>query len=161
LTGDLVSPRPGGRPAPRWSSGSSRRPSGRALVAAALIAAGCSSAPKQLLPRPAKGQVLAYRGPDGVWKDETGEVAMPVVTHHVNPLVPPYRGDAVSGAVELKARVSDEGVVEEVVVIKSLSRAMDQEAITAVRQWRYRPATLAGQPVEVWLRVTVTYHFTG
>jgi TonB family protein len=136
-----------------------RGPLGRAVITVVLaIGAGCSSTTSQ---PPTKGQVLAYQGSDGAWHDPTDEIAVPVLTHHVNPLVPPYRGDAVSGTVELKARVSDKGVVDDVVVLKSLSRAMDQEAITAVRQWRYRPATLAGKSVAVWLKVTVSYHFSG
>jgi protein TonB len=85
---------------------------------------------------------------------------LPVLTHHVDPAPPPYRRDAVSGTVGLKALVSSKGVVAEVTVVKSLSSAMDQEAIKAVRQWRYRPATLAGQPVAVWLTITVSYHFS-
>lgn len=139
-----------------------RRPLGRALNVVALATIfGCSSAATQPHSPTANRQVLSYQGTDGAWHDQTDEVAMPVLTHHVNPLVPPYRGDAVSGTVELKARVSEKGIVEDVVVLKSLSRAMDQEAVTAVRQWRYRPATLAGQAVPVWLRVTVSYHFAG
>jgi protein TonB len=125
------------------------------------VGVGCSTTTSQPQPPPAKKQVLAYQGSDGAWHDPTDELAMPVLTHHVNPLVPPYRRDAVSGTVELKARISDKGVVEDVVVLRSLSRAMDNEAIAAVRQWRYRPATLAGQSVAVWLKVTVSYHFSG
>ena len=130
------------------------------IAMAVIIAVGCSSGMNQPTSPPASSQVLAYQSADGAWHEQAGDVALPVITHHVNPLVPPYRRDAVSGVIGLKALVSSTGMVEDVVVLRSLSSAMDEEAIKAVRQWRYRPATLAGQPVAVWLTITVRYQFT-
>ncbi len=42
---------------------------------------------------------------------------------------------------------------------KSLSHAMDQEAVKAAQQWRFSPATLNGEAVTVWMTNTVTYSF--
>ncbi len=57
----------------------------------------------------------------------------------------------------MKLLVSREGIVQDVVVMESVNDAMDRQAVLAARQWGYKPATLEGEPVAVWLRVTVTW----
>jgi protein TonB len=66
----------------------------------------------------------------------------------------------VQGEVELEAVVNPDGSVDRVRVTRSLDSTfgLDQEAIKAVRQWRFMPGTLKGQPVPV--RVTVVLSFT-
>ena len=48
------------------------------------------------------------------------------------------------------------GSVEDVRVLKSVNPLLDASAVRAVGQWRYRPATLNGRAVRVYLTVTVT-----
>jgi protein TonB len=38
-----------------------------------------------------------------------------------------------------------------------MNSMLDQAALEAVRQWRYTPTLLNGQPVEVVMTVTVTF----
>jgi protein TonB len=56
----------------------------------------------------------------------------------------------------LEAVISENGNVEGVKVLASRG-LLDQAAIDAVRQWRYRPATLNGKPVRVYFTVTVDF----
>jgi len=87
-------------------------------------------------------------------------VVFPVLRHRVSPGVP-SPAERVSGVVSLKIQVMKTGAVGEVVVTKSLSHAMDLEAITAVHQWSYSPATLHGEAVAVWMTITISYQFAG
>ena len=76
---------------------------------------------------------------------------------------PNYTADAmrakVQGQVELEAVVNPDGSVDRVKVTRSLDSTfgLDQEAIKAVRQWRFVPGTLKGQPVPVRVSVELTF----
>jgi len=141
----------------------SRRPTSlaRAILVVVVVTAlgpGCvSSAP----PPPAPpSRILAYQDSAGGWREDTAAVVFPVLRHRVSPGIP-SPAERVSGEVSLKVQVTKRGDVGEVVVIKSLSHAMDLEAITAVHQWSYSPATLNGEAVAVWMTITVSYQFAG
>jgi len=62
----------------------------------------------------------------------------------------------VTGVVLLKAVISKEGEIKELQVVSGhpllVAAAMD-----AVKQWRYRPYLLNGDPVEVETNITVTF----
>ena len=57
----------------------------------------------------------------------------------------------------LEAVITESGEVDEIRVLKSAGAVLDRAASDAVRQWRYRPATLNGRAVSVYLSVIV--HF--
>ena len=59
------------------------------------------------------------------------------------------------GVAMFEAVVSAEGVVTSVRVLRSQSRQLDALLMQAIRQWRYKPATYKGQPVSVYLTITV------
>lgn len=60
------------------------------------------------------------------------------------------------GRVELHALISTDGSVESLEVISG-DPMFIQSALTAVRDWRYQPTLLNGQPVEVDTHITVIY----
>ena len=62
----------------------------------------------------------------------------------------------VEGKVILQAVITESGTVESVKVLRS-NPLLDEAAIAAVRRWRYKPATLDGQPVKVYFTVIVTF----
>ena len=64
----------------------------------------------------------------------------------------------VQGIVILEALIEQDGSVGDVRVLRSIA-LLDQAAVEAVRQWRFTPTLLNGQPVEVLM--TVTVNFTG
>src|SRR5690606_28176003 len=69
------------------------------------------------------------------------------------------RNRGMSGWVELEFTVRADGSTDDVVVTNSSPRrTFDNAAITAVRQWRYKPVIRDGQPVEQ--RAAVRIRFT-
>jgi len=74
---------------------------------------------------------------------------------------PVYPVDAkaahVQGTVVLKAVIGTDGTVKELTVVSGPDM-LQQAALDAVRQWRYKPYLLNGEPVEV--RTTINIIFT-
>lgn len=62
----------------------------------------------------------------------------------------------VEGIVILEAVISEDGSVQDVRVLRSKA-LLDDAAVEAVRQWRYTPTLLGGQPVPVVITVTVSF----
>jgi len=60
------------------------------------------------------------------------------------------------GRVELHAIISATGTIESLEVISG-DPLFIQSALSAVREWRYRPTILNGRPIEVDTRITVIY----
>lgn len=65
----------------------------------------------------------------------------------------------VQGKVLLDAVIGKDGSVENLKVISGPTK-LQQSALDAVRQWKYKPFLLNGQPVAVDTTVTVTYSLT-
>jgi TonB family protein len=67
------------------------------------------------------------------------------------------RRAGVSGDVLLDIVVRHDGSVGDVRLRRGLGLGLDQQAITAVRQWRFAPATRQGAPVDVLVEVAVEF----
>jgi len=83
----------------------------------------------------------------------------PVLSYEVKPK---YTKDAmdrkVQGTVGLKAIVQADGTVaDQVEVTKSLDPDLDEAAITAAKQWRFRPGTKDGTAVNVQVNLEMTF----
>jgi periplasmic protein TonB len=63
----------------------------------------------------------------------------------------------IQGTVVLKAIITTTGSVEEIQVLKPVHPRLDAAADRAVRQWRYKPATLNTRAVRVFLSVSVAF----
>jgi len=88
-----------------------------------------------------------------------GEVKAPVLQQKVDPTYPEAARKArMEGVVILEAIITASGSVEDVRVLKSVNPLLDASAVRAVQQWRYKPATLNGRAVRVYLTVTVTFN---
>lgn len=88
-----------------------------------------------------------------------GQIDAPALVHRVEPYYPSFAVSArIQGVVILEAIVDDEGQVAEVRVLRSVNRVLDIEAERAVRQWRYSPLVLNGQPTPFILTVTLSFH---
>jgi|ERR1700684_1419923 len=67
--------------------------------------------------------------------------------------------DKVQGTVELSAIVTPEGRATNITVTKSLDRRLDQNAIRAVRDWKFAPALDPdGKPVAVSQKIQCVFH---
>jgi TonB family protein len=87
-------------------------------------------------------------------------VSMPRVLHKVNPEYTPEALRAkLEGTVLLQAVVRTHGVPSDISVLRSLDRrlGLDQQAVAALRQWRFAPGQRAGQPVPVLVQVEMNF----
>ncbi len=67
------------------------------------------------------------------------------------------RKAGVEGVVILRVIINKQGTVESVKLLKKLGFGLDEEAVRAVKQWKFKPALLNGKPVAVYYNLTV--HF--
>jgi protein TonB len=93
--------------------------------------------------------------------DKTGrDVKRPVLIKEVKPnYTKGARRRKVEGLVELRAVVLTDGTVgDEVTITQSLDEELDQQAVKAAKQWKFRPGMVDGKPVAV--HVTIELSFT-
>lgn len=77
--------------------------------------------------------------------------------HDVPPQYPSEAGRArIQGTVVLMAVIGKDGTVKDVTVESGLP-ILAQAAIDAVKQWRYKPYLIDGNPVEVDSRITINF----
>ena len=72
-------------------------------------------------------------------------------------MYPPIAVSAtIEGTVILEALVDQDGRVESVKVLRSMT-VLDRPAIAAVKQWRYSPVLSNGKPEKFILTVAITF----
>ncbi len=54
----------------------------------------------------------------------------------------------ISGIVKLKFTVDIEGHAKDIEVVQSVGYGLDENAVKAVRTWKFEPATKDGKPIE-------------
>jgi TonB family protein len=92
-----------------------------------------------------------------VYKPGAG-VSAPVAVKQVKPQYTTAAREAkVSGIVQLECVVETTGSVGDVKVTRSLDEGLDQEAIKAVKQWRFEPGAKDGKPVPVLITLEMTF----
>jgi protein TonB len=93
-----------------------------------------------------------------VWKGEAVQEAL-----LVNRVVPVYpelaRQMRIEGTVRLQAVIARDGSVQSLVILSG-HPMLAKAAVAAVREWRYRPTLLRGEPVEVETFITVIFTLT-
>lgn len=87
-----------------------------------------------------------------------GGASAPQLIHKVDP---EYSEEARKarhqGVVELYIEVEPDGTVSRVVVRKNLGLGLDEKAIAAVRQWKFKPGLKDGKPVTTGAYVSVRF----
>ena len=63
----------------------------------------------------------------------------------------------IQGIVVVETIIDTQGSVTDVRVLKSLPMGLSESAVDAVKQWRFRPATLDRRPVSVYFTLTVKF----
>jgi protein TonB len=88
-------------------------------------------------------------------------VTQGLLIHKVQPAYPPLARQArIQGSVLLQALISKGGTIENLRVISG-HPMLAPSAIEAVKQWRYKPYILNGEPVEVETQITVNFTLSG
>jgi periplasmic protein TonB len=81
--------------------------------------------------------------------------------YRVQPIYPPLaRAARIQGVVVIRAIISRNGTIENLQTMSGHPMLVGA-ALDAVRQWRYRPYILNGDPVEVETQVTVNFSLSG
>jgi periplasmic protein TonB len=87
-----------------------------------------------------------------------GGVSSPRIIVRVDPH---YTSEAlerrIQGEVWLELVVTSSGMPTDVRILRSLDSGLDEEAIKAVRQWRFAPGMLAARPVDVEVVVVMAF----
>ena len=84
-----------------------------------------------------------------------------LLIHKVTPQYPPLAKQArIQGSVVLQAVISKDGSIQNLRAVSG-HPMLTPTAIDAVKQWRYKPYFLNGEPVEVETQVTVNFTLAG
>jgi len=79
------------------------------------------------------------------------------LTRLVKPAYPPLAVQAhISGTVRLAAIISRDGIIQNLQVVSG-HPLLTTAAVDAVKQWRYQPTLLSGEPVEVITQIDVNF----
>lgn len=95
----------------------------------------------------------------GAYRPGNG-VSLPQLIREVKPA---YTSDAmrakIQGTVLLECVVRSDGAITDIQVLRSLDPTfgLDQEAVKAARQWRFRPGMRMGEPVSVVITIELTF----
>ena len=88
-----------------------------------------------------------------------GGVTAPVVIHRVEPeFTDQARRVKFQGVASIGLIVDAQGNPEDVHVVHPLGMGLDQKAVEAVRQYKFKPAMFQGRPVPVQLVIEVDFH---
>jgi TonB family protein len=92
-------------------------------------------------------------------RDTTDAVTLPEVVEYTTP--PLYsdeaRGRGIQGIVTIGARVNVDGTVADARILRGLGFGLDQNALVALRQWRFRAGRRAGVPVSMDAEIDVDF----
>jgi periplasmic protein TonB len=100
--------------------------------------------------------INAQKAPEQKLRISQG-VSQGLIIKRVQPVYPPQaRQMHLEGTVELQANIAESGSIS---TVKQLSgdRVLGRAAMDAVRQWKYKPYYLNGEPVEVETQITVNF----
>ena len=87
-----------------------------------------------------------------------GDVAGPAVMHKVQPrFTEAARKAKLHGTVRVKLVVDSNGIARDMVVVKGIGSGVDENAMEALQQWRFRPATRNGRPVAVTASIDINF----
>ncbi len=67
------------------------------------------------------------------------------------------RDKGIQGVVVLQVVIDTTGGIKDVKVLKGLPAGLEESAVEAIRAWRFEPATLKGNPVEVYYNLTINF----
>ncbi len=88
-------------------------------------------------------------------------VTQGLLVRRVQPSYPPLARQArIQGTVVLQAEISKEGAIQNLRLISG-HPMLTGAAIDAVKQWKYKPYFLNGEPVEVETTITVNFSLSG
>jgi protein TonB len=123
------------------------------------VLGGVLGGPQLIAPPPPPPPPEAPRPPQRI--KVGGNVQQANLVKQVKPPYPPLARQArIQGTVILEAVINRQGSVDQLRVVSG-HPLLVQSAMDAVRQWKYRPTLLNGEPVEVVTTITVNFNLSG
>jgi TonB family protein len=121
----------------------------KSLIAAALLVL-LSQAVPAFPQEKARAEGPPYRVGGGVTRPEIISSVKPIYTELA-------RRSRVTGVVIVEAVIDEKGNVTDVRVLKGLPMGLSEAAVDAIQNWKFKPATLEGRPVQVYYVLTVNF----
>lgn len=87
-----------------------------------------------------------------------GDVKAPQLIHSTEPNTDGISNKRLDGFVKIFLLVTKEGLPKNLKVISGIDKEVDQRALDAVKQWRFKPATKDNQPVTVEATIELKFH---
>jgi len=84
-------------------------------------------------------------------------VTAPVILHKVDPELPPAYQIVGKKVVTISALITKNGGISDPFVLRSSDSRLNAFALEAVRQWKFKPGTVGGEPVDVHFVVEVRF----
>jgi TonB family protein len=86
----------------------------------------------------------------------------PETLNQVNPKYPEKAmQEGIEGTVWTKMWIDESGSVVEAKIVKTDNEVLNEAALNATRQWKFKPAVLKGKPVAVWITVPFRFALAG
>jgi len=129
----------------------------RAIASAAIALSACIAISAAAVNRFPMFATLNARSV--VYKPGNG-VTLPVVVKEVKPQYTPQAMEAkIQGSVWMECVVTENGDISDVEITRSLDQeyGLDQAAIDAARQWKFKPGLKDGEPVAVRITIELTF----
>src|SRR5216684_901249 len=90
---------------------------------------------------------------------DSSEVSAPGPLRKIDPKYPPTLiNEHVEGEVVLYAVIRRDGSVDSIQLVRGLDEQLDANAMNALSQWKFRPATKQGTPIELEAVVHIPFH---
>ena len=87
-----------------------------------------------------------------------GGVSVPTGVYRIEPNYSEYaRRARYQGSVVLSAIVRKDGSIEILKVLRGFGLGLDENAVEALRKWKFRPGTRSGEPVDVALNIEINF----
>lgn len=116
--------------------------------------------PGQIMPVSAPPPVSPIPSQSGDSIRLTEGMARALAVHTVDPVYPPEaRAQRLQGSVVLQAVIGRDGSVQDLKLLRGYF-VLGKAAIAAVKQWRFRPSTINGRPVEAQTVITVNFIYS-
>ena len=68
------------------------------------------------------------------------------------------RTERIQGVVLITTIVDEQGMPTDIRVVRGLGHGLDENAVAAVSQYRFRPATFDGKPIAVRITIEISFH---
>lgn len=89
----------------------------------------------------------------------SSDLSGPAPVRKVDPKYPPTLiNEHVEGEVVLYAVIRQDGSVDSIQLVRGIDEQLDKNAMNALSQWKFRPATRQGEPVELEAIVHIPFH---